>query len=75
MGILGFNEAYRTDEFLVEIEGIESPGITKVSGLSEGEVDAIVALIAGYGIKEMVRTGTTAMTRGSQVVDVEGVTR
>jgi len=42
---------------------------------TEDEVDAIVALVAGYGIKEMVRTGTTAMTRGSQVVDVEGVTR
>jgi phage tail-like protein len=41
MADLGFNEAYRTDEFVVEIEGIESPGITKVSGLSEGEVDAI----------------------------------
>ena len=41
MAELGFNEAYRTDEFVVEIEGIESPGITKVSGLSEGEVDAI----------------------------------
>lgn len=41
MANLGFNEAYRTDEFVVEIEGIESPGITKVSGLSDGEVDAV----------------------------------
>ena len=41
MAEFGFNEAYRTDEFVVEIEGIESPGITKVTGLSEGEVDAV----------------------------------
>ena len=36
-----FLESFRTHEFVVEIEGIPSPGITKVSGLSEGEVDAI----------------------------------
>jgi acetolactate synthase-1/3 small subunit len=42
---------------------------------TEDEVDAIVALVAGYGIKEMVRTGTTAMSRGSQVADVEGLMR
>jgi len=41
MADFGFNEAYRTDEFMVEIEGIESPGITKVTGLSDGEIDAI----------------------------------
>lgn len=35
-----FVEAFRTHEFVVEIEGIASPGITKVSGLSDGEVDA-----------------------------------
>jgi phage tail-like protein len=36
-----FLESYRIHEFVVEIEGIPSPQITKVSGLSEGEVDAI----------------------------------
>lgn len=41
MADFGFNEAYRTDEFMIEIEGIESPGITKVMGLSDGEIDAI----------------------------------
>jgi phage tail-like protein len=35
-----FVEAFRTHEFVVEIEGIASPGITKVSGLTDGEVDA-----------------------------------
>jgi phage tail-like protein len=36
-----FVEAFRTHEFVVEIENIPSPGITKVTGLTEGEVDAI----------------------------------
>lgn len=36
-----FVESYRTHEFVVEINGIPSPGITKVSGISEGEVEAI----------------------------------
>ena len=36
-----FIESFRTHEFVVEIEGIPSPQITKVTGLSEGEVDAI----------------------------------
>lgn len=41
MADLNFYEAYRNNEFVVEIHGIESPGITKVSGLSEGTVDSI----------------------------------
>ena len=41
MADFGFTEAFRTNEFVFEIEGIESPGITKVTGLSEGDVDAI----------------------------------
>ena len=36
-----FIESWRTHEFVVEIEGIPSTGITKVSGITEGEVDAI----------------------------------
>lgn len=36
-----FVESYRTHEFVVEIEGIASPGITKVTGLSEGEIEAL----------------------------------
>lgn len=41
MANLAFTEAFRSHEFVVEIEGIESPGITKVSGLSDGEIDTI----------------------------------
>ena len=57
MAELGFNEAYRTDEFVVEIEGIESPGITKVSGLSEGEVDAIDQPDGGANIVHKISSG------------------
>lgn len=53
----GFNEAYRTDEFVVEIEGIESPGITKVSGLSEGDVDAIDQPDGGANITHKISSG------------------
>ena len=41
MADFGFNEAYRTNELVVEIEGIESPNITKATGLNEGDVDLI----------------------------------
>jgi len=34
-------EAYRADEFVFIVDGKESPGVTKVSGLSEGEFDTI----------------------------------
>ena len=32
----GFTEGYRTNEFVVEIEGIESPGITMPSSAPAG---------------------------------------
>ena len=42
---------------------------------TEQEIDSLVALLAGFGIRELVRTGTVAMGRGSNVVDVEGILR
>lgn len=57
MADFGFNEAYRTDEFVVEIEGMESPGITKVSGLSEGEIEAIDQPDAGANITHKISSG------------------
>jgi phage tail-like protein len=36
-----FWEGFRTDEFVLVIDGTESPGVTKVAGLSEGEFDTI----------------------------------
>ena len=41
---------------------------------TEDEIDALIALVGGFGIREMVRTGTTVMVRGAQAVEVEGVT-
>jgi phage tail-like protein len=57
MSEFGFTEAVRTDEFVVEIEGIESPGITKVSGLSEGDVDAIDQPDGGANITHKISSG------------------
>jgi len=34
-------ESYRTSEFVLIVDGRESPGVTKVSGLSEGEIETI----------------------------------
>src|SRR5436190_6803094 len=34
-------ESYRANEFVLVIDGTESPGVSKVSGLSEGEVETI----------------------------------
>jgi acetolactate synthase-1/3 small subunit len=42
---------------------------------TEDEIDALIALVGGFGIREMVRTGTTVMVRGPQAVEVEGVAK
>ncbi|MDN5789395.1 MAG: phage tail protein [Micrococcales bacterium] len=34
-------ESYRANEFRLIIDGVPSPGVSKVSGLSEGEIDTI----------------------------------
>ncbi len=60
MSQIGFNEAYRTDEFVVEIEGIESPGITQVSGLSEGSVEPIEQPDGGANITHKISSGIVA---------------
>jgi phage tail-like protein len=57
MADFGFTEAYRAHEFVVEIEGIDSPNITKVSGLSEGEVDAIDQPDGGANITHKISSG------------------
>jgi len=57
MSDFGFNEAYRTNEFVVEIEGIESPGVTKVSGLSEGDIDAVDQPDGGANITHKISSG------------------
>ena len=57
MADTGFTEAYRTHEFIVEIEGIESPGISKVSGLGDGEVDSIDQPDGGANITHKISSG------------------
>jgi len=57
MSDLGFTEAYRTNEFFVEIEGVGSPNITSVSGLSEGEIDAIEQMDGGANIIHKISSG------------------
>ena len=42
-------------------------------GGTEQEVDALIALLGGYGIRELVRTGVIAMTRGASAVDVDQI--
>jgi len=44
-----FWESYRTDEFVLMVDGTESPGVTKVAGLSEGEFDTIEQPDGGSG--------------------------
>lgn len=44
-----FWESYRANEFVVEIGGRPSPGITKVTGLSEGEIETIEQPDGGSG--------------------------
>jgi acetolactate synthase-1/3 small subunit len=46
----------------------DSSVIVEATG-TEGEVDALVALLRGFGIKELVRTGTVVMTRGAQSIE------
>jgi len=36
-----FWESYRANEFVLIIEGKQSPGVSKIGGLSEGEIDTI----------------------------------
>ena len=57
-------ELYRAR--LVDIT--EGSVIVEAAG-SEAEVDAVVALLRSYGIKELVRTGTVVMARGSASIE------
>jgi phage tail-like protein len=50
-------EAYRTNEFSLMIDGQESPGVSKVSGLSEGEMDTIDQPDGGSNHVYKVATG------------------
>jgi acetolactate synthase-1/3 small subunit len=36
---------------------------------TEAEVDALIALLRGFGIKELVRSGTVVMSRGAGSIE------
>jgi phage tail-like protein len=36
-----FWESFRANEFVLIIDGVPSPGVSKITGLSEGEIDTI----------------------------------
>lgn len=57
MADAGFAESYRTNEFVVEVDGIESPGITKVAGLSEGETGTIEQVDGGTNKVHKISSG------------------
>ena len=40
---------------------------------TEQDIDSLIALLGGFGIRELVRTGTVAMARGSSVVDIDAI--
>jgi acetolactate synthase-1/3 small subunit len=42
---------------------------------TEQEIDSLVALLGGFGIRELVRTGTVAMARGSATADIDTILR
>jgi phage tail-like protein len=52
-----FIESFRSHEFVIEIEGISSPNVTKVSGLTDGEVDAIEQPDAGANHVHKISSG------------------
>jgi acetolactate synthase-1/3 small subunit len=64
MEIVKIVELYRAR--VVDLAG--DAVIVEAAG-TEAEVDALVALLRGFGIKELVRTGTVVMTRGSGSIE------
>jgi acetolactate synthase I/III small subunit len=42
---------------------------------TEQEIDSLIALLGGFGVRELVRTGTVALARGSGAIDIEGILR
>jgi len=42
---------------------------------TEQEIESLIALLGSFGIRELVRTGTVAMARGSGAIDLETILR
>src|SRR5688500_15801546 len=52
-----FPEAFRANEYEVSIEGSVSPGVSRVAGLGDGEVDAIDQPHGGSRVIHKISTG------------------
>ena len=52
-----FDNSYRADEFVVEIQGEESPTVSKVTGLSRGETGTIEVIEGGTNAVHLVSDG------------------
>jgi acetolactate synthase I/III small subunit len=50
------------------VDLVDGSVIAEVTG-TESEIDAFVALVRTYGIKELVRTGAVVMARGSASIE------
>jgi phage tail-like protein len=50
-------EPYRANEFVVEIGTVESPTVSKVSGLSLGETDTIEVVEGGTNVVRKISSG------------------
>ena len=50
-------EPYRANEFVVEIGTVESPTVSKVTGLSLGETDTIEVVEGGSNVVRKVSSG------------------
>lgn len=50
-------EPYRANEFLLEIDGIECPTVSKVSGLKLGETDMVEVIEGGTNFVRKVSSG------------------
>lgn len=58
MAELTFSESWRTHGFYMEIEGIPSVPITKVTGLNEGMTETIEQVNGGDNIVRKISSGT-----------------
>lgn len=54
---MNFPEAFRANEYEVSIEGSVSPGISRVAGLGDGEVEAIEQPHGGSRVVHKISTG------------------
>jgi phage tail-like protein len=50
-------EPYRANEFVLEIQGIETPTVSKISGLSMGETETIEVVEGGTNVVHKISSG------------------